>query len=279
MRKNTIKGKMIFLMALCMCMMLVSCGEDGPHFRDYIADTSINGLELLLNRYESPSVRWYVSYGTDGSDEWVEEKEVAPFDEKDYKAFSALRDLENLYICLGDDTPSETADKILKNLPDAQNISLAYCPGVDFSVLKDHDGFNDVAFTNHCDLTTLPVLDARSLGLSGCTSIPWETVSQMPNVETIRYSGSETLDPEAFSLISHMPSLEVLVYNAVPYDNWNWGEDGNEYTQPPYKITSMDDVEEWVYKTIDEKTIREFLRNGDRTLILMPYAETNPGVG
>lgn len=266
------------LIALCVCIAFVSCGKDEIHFSEYISDKDIKVLDIILNRYESSDVRWYVGY-SDNTGEMSEEIEVAPFDKRDYKAFSSLKGLESLYIAFGDDVTEETANTLLQNIPDAQYIGFAGGLNVDFTYLKDHKWFNDVAFTNHCDLKTLPVLDARMIAFSGCSNIPWQTVSEMKSVETIRYSGKETLDAEAFSLMSQMYSLEVLVYNAVPYDNWNWGEDGSEYTQPPYKITSMDDIEEWVYKTIDKETIREFLGNGDRTLVLMPYAETNPGVG
>ena len=279
-RNKVLSGRIAAIVLLaCVCALLSSCvRDDGLHFRDYIADVGVTGLELLLNRYESPAERWYVSYSVNGTDgEWVEEKEVAPFDSRDYKIFSSINGLENLYICLGDDVSPETAKKILENIPGAQSVSFAYCPTADFSVLEDHRGFNDVSFTNHCNLTTLPVIDARNLGLSGCSNIPWEIVSQMGNVESIRYGGKETLDYEAFAMMAKMSSLKTLVYNAVPYDNWNWGGDGSDYTQPPFRIESLEDVEDWVYQSIDRASIEVFLGDGERVLILLPFLETNPG--
>ena len=47
---------------------------------------------------------------------------------------------------------------------------------------------------------------------------------------------------------------------------------------PPCKITSVDEAGEWVFDTISRETISHFLEDENRTLVLLAYTPTNPGV-
>ena len=278
-RGKTILGKMSVILAiLCVCIVMVSCGDDGLRLRDYIDGKNLQELELIVTRSESPNVTWYIAYSETGK-ELIEETEVSPFDSKDYKMFSRIDGLEILHIHLGDDVPADVTTEILKNMPDAGNIGFAHCPNADFSVLKSHTGFDEISFTNGCDVSTLPVLDARVLGFGYCTDIPWDVVGQMDKVEQIRYSCKDVLNQYAFLQVSQMQSLKVLYYYSVPYDDWNWGGNGADYTQPPYKISSMDEVEDWVYDTISRESLEQFFSKEGRIMVLFPYMETNPGTG
>ena len=269
----------VILAILCICIALPSCGDEELYFRDYIDGKNLKELELILVRNESPNVTWYIGYSeeSDGQDH-MEETEVSPFGNKDYRAFSEIDGLENLYIQLGDGVSADEINKIFENLPKAEYIGFSYCPEADFSVLNEHIGFDDVAFTNGCDVSTLPVLDAKVIGFSNCDNIPWDIVGQMNNVEQIRYSSKETLNQYAFLQMAEMKSLKILYYLSFPYDEWNWGDDDKDYTQPPYKISSIDDIEDWVYNTIDRESFEQFFSQEDRIMILYPYMETNPGI-
>lgn len=277
-KKKIFRKVSVILAMLCICIAMVSCGDDGLHLRDYIDGKNLKELELMLTRSESPNVTWYIAYSETGK-ELIEETEVSPFDSKDYKVFSRIEGLETLHIQLGDDVPADVTADILENLPDAGSIGFAYCPNADFSVLRSHTGFDEISFTNGCDVSTLPVLDARVLGFGYCTDIPWDVVGQMDNVEQIRYSCKDVLNQYAFLQISQMKSLKVLYYYSVPYDDWNWGDNDGEYTQPPYKISSMDEVEEWVFDTIARESLEQFFSKDGRIMVLFPYMETNPGTG
>ena len=270
------KGKRIvyffflFLITIAMC----SCGKsDEPHFRDLTSVQSVSSLEIYISDSPSGDINWCAAYWktSDGTENGSEEK-IAPFDKKDYDFLSKMEGLDFFYPCWTESVPAETVNRLLDHLPHAQYIGLGYCPNADFSVLKSHGHFEELVFSNHCDLTTLPVLDTRVLGLSGCDNIPWDIVSQMDTVEVIRYGGKDFLGPEVFDQLSKMKSLQTLVYNAVPYESWNWDE-----VMPPYKITSVDEAGEWVFDTISRETISHFLDGGNRTLVLLAYTPTNPG--
>ena len=271
------KGKRIvcffflFLITAAMC----SCGKsDEPHFRDLMSDKSVSSLEIDISDSSYGDINWCAVYWktSDGTENGSEEK-IAPFDKKDYDFLSKMEGLDFFNPYWSDSVPAETVNRLLGHLPQAQYIGLAYCPNADFSVLNSHGHFEELVFSNHCDLTTLPVLDTRVLGLSGCDNIPWDIVSQMDTVEVIRYGGKDLLGPEVFDQLSKMKSLQTLVYNAVPYESWNWDE-----AMPPYKITSVDEAGEWVFDTISRETISHFLEGGNRTLVLLAYTPTNPGV-
>ena len=270
------KGKRIvcFLFLFLITTAMCSCGKsDEPHFRNLMSVQSMSSLEIDISDSPSGDINWCAVYWktSDGTENGSEEK-IAPFDKKDYDFLSKMEGLDFFYPCWSDSVPAETVNRLLGHLPQAHYIGLAYCPNADFSVLKSHGHFEELVFSNHCDLTTLPVLDTRVLGLSGCDNIPWDIVRQMDTVEVIRYGGKKLLGPEVFDQLCKMKSLQTLVYNAVPYESWNWDE-----AMPPYKITSVDEAGEWVFDTISRETISHFLDGGNRTLVLLAYNPTNPG--
>ena len=271
MRNRILCAALFLLITAAMC----SCGKsDGVHFRDFMSDKTVSTLEIDISDSPSGDIIWYTGYWeTSDGTENGSEKELAPFDRKDYEFLSKMEELDLFYTSWSDSIPAETVSQLLGHLPQTQYIGLAYCPNADFSVLQSHGRFEELVFSNHCDLTTLPVLDTRVLGLSACDNIPWDIVSQMDTVEVIRYGGKKLLGPEVFDQLCKMKSLQTLVYNAVPYESWNWDE-----AMPPYKITSVDEAGEWVFDTISRETISHFLEGGNRTLVLLAYTPTNPGV-
>ncbi|MBQ8995003.1 MAG: hypothetical protein IJ091_04235 [Oscillospiraceae bacterium] len=263
----------------CTCMSFVSCGNEELHIYSVLDGKDVQTLSLILSRYESPYIRWYVEYSEYNTNEQMQDHEIVPFNKKDYQFFSKLDELENLYISCSEDVSTDICNDILCSLPDAKYIGFDYCPNADFSLLMNHQGFEDIAFTGGCDVSSLPIIDTKNIGFGYCLNIPWEIVRQMDTVEQIRYSCKTPLDHDALMQISQMRSLKKLYYYSFPYEKWNWGTDSKNYTEAPYKIESLSDVEEWVFESLDKESLESFFNIENRTLILFPYLETNPGIG